>query len=74
MKSIVLEAGINHFGNLSEANAILNYFLKSNLKYLTYMIHTEDFYVYHKEKGIDFKLKYQFYKNALKKCHRKTVV
>ncbi len=71
MKSIVLEAGINHFGNLSEANAILNYFLKSNLKYLTYMIHTEDFYVYHKEKGIDFKLKYQFYKNALKKCHSK---
>ena len=54
MKSIFLEAGINHFGNLSEANAILKYFLKSKLKYLTYMIHTKEFYDSHKKKGIDF--------------------
>ena len=71
MKSIFLEAGINHFGNLSEANAILKYFLKSKLKYLTYMIHTKEFYDSHKKKGIDFKLNYHFYKNALQKCHLK---
>tara|TARA_B100001057_G_scaffold500565_2_gene616352 strand:- start:404 stop:601 length:198 start_codon:yes stop_codon:yes gene_type:complete len=51
MKSIVLEAGINHFGNLDEVNVILNYFLKSNLKYLTYLTHTEDFYAFQKKKG-----------------------
>jgi len=28
MKSIIIEAGINYFGNLREANRILNYFLK----------------------------------------------
>ena len=31
MKSIFIEAGINHFGNLKEANCILSYFLKSNI-------------------------------------------
>ena len=71
MKSIFLEAGINHFGNLSEANAILNYFLKSDIKYLTYMIHTDEFYKSHKKKGIDFKLNKKFYETALKRCHSK---
>jgi sialic acid synthase SpsE len=71
MRSIYLEAGINHFGNLKEANIILNYFLKSNLKYLTFMIHTEKFYKLHEKKGIDFNLGKKFYETAIKKCHSK---
>jgi sialic acid synthase SpsE len=71
MESIVIEAGINHFGNLREANRILNYFLKSKFKNLTFMIHTNDFYEYQKKLGIDFKLNKEFYALAIKKCHKK---
>jgi len=38
---IVLEVGINHFGKLSEANYYLNFFLKSNFKYLTFQIQSK---------------------------------
>jgi hypothetical protein len=71
MKSIYLEAGINHFGNLTEANRILKYFLKSKLTNLTFMLHTEEFYITQKKKGIDFNLKKNFFTSALKKCHSK---
>ena len=69
MKSIFIEAGINHFGNLKEANRILSYFLKSKFKNLTFMLHTKEFYDSQKKLGIDFKLKKKFYISAIKKCH-----
>ena len=71
MKSIYIEAGINHFGNLKEANRILSYFLKSKFLNLTFMIHTKEFYDSQKKLGIDFKLTKKFYNSAIKKCHQK---
>ena len=71
MESIIIEAGINYFGNLREANRILNYFLKSKFKNLTFMVHTKDFYDCQKKLGIDFKLNKKFYVSAIKKCHKK---
>ena len=41
---IVLEVGINHFGSTKEANDYLNYFLKSNYKFLTFQIQTKKVY------------------------------
>ena len=71
MKDIFIEAGINHFGSLKEANLILKYFLRSNFKNLTFMLHTKNFYENQKNLGIDFKLKKNFYISAIKKCHQK---
>ena len=71
MKSIFIEAGINHFGNLKEANYILSYFLKSKFTNLTFMLHTKEFYNSQKKKGINFKLTKNFYISAIKKCHQK---
>ena len=48
MESIIIEAGINYFGNLREANRILNDFLKSKFKNLTFMVHTKNFHDYQK--------------------------
>ena len=66
---IVLEAGINHFGSLKEANYILNYFLKSKFNSITFMAQSKDFYRKFKNK-IEFKLPLFFYQNALKKAHK----
>ena len=71
MDPFVIEAGINHFGKTKEANLILNFFLKSNFKKITFMLASEEFYSKQKKKGIDFKLEKCFYQNAIKKCHYK---
>lgn len=66
-----LEAGINHFGKIKEANKILNFFLKSSFNNLTFMIYNESFYKSQKSKGFNFSLPNEFYKKAIKKCHSK---
>jgi hypothetical protein len=47
---IVLEVGINHFGNEQEAKKYLDFFLKSDFKYLTFQIQSEKFYKKFKKK------------------------
>jgi len=71
MKSLYLESGINHFGNIKEAHKILNFFLKSKLRNLTFMLQTDEFYRKQKSLGIDFKLPENFYKLAIDKIHSK---
>ena len=71
MSIFYLEAGTNHFGKQNEALQILNFFLKSNYKNLTFMIQSEEFINKHLQRGIDFRLSKKFYKNALKMCHSK---
>ena len=66
-----LEAGLNHFGKIKEANKILNFFLKSTFNNLTFMIHNDSFYKSQKKRGLDFLLPNEFYKKAIKKCHNK---
>ena len=65
-----LEAGINHFGKLDQANKILRYFLNSSFKNITYMIQSEKFYKKYKKRGLDFKLSDDFYFNAIKECKK----
>ncbi len=67
--NIILEAGINHLGKVSEANKILNFFLKSNFKNLTFMIQRKIFYEKIAKKN--FKLPKNFYINAIKLAHKK---
>ena len=67
----ILEAGINHFGNLKEANKIDKFFLKSSFKNLTFMIHNEKFYNKYKLKGINFELPHDYYLNLISKCHKR---
>tara|TARA_X000000950_G_scaffold288332_1_gene404533 strand:- start:26392 stop:27162 length:771 start_codon:yes stop_codon:yes gene_type:complete len=71
MTTFCLEAGINHFGRIKEANKILDYFLKSKFDNLTFMLHTEKFYQKHLKKNINFTLGKKFYENAIKKCRKK---
>ena len=66
-----LEAGLNHFGKIKEANKILNFFLKSTFNNLTFMIHNDSFYKSQKKRGLNFLLPNEFYKKAIKKCHNK---
>lgn len=68
---IILEAGINHFGKIKLAKKILNFFLASDFKHLTFMLHTKDFYKKFKKKKIDFELPISFYKEALNLAHKK---
>ena len=49
-----LEAGINHFGSLNEANKIVNFFLKSSFSNLTFMLHNKNFYKIYKKKKFKF--------------------
>ena len=58
MKTFYLEAGINHFGNVNEANLILKYFLKSKFHNLTFMLHTEKFYFKYSNQIFDEKNRY----------------
>jgi sialic acid synthase SpsE len=67
---LILEAGINHFGSLSEAKSYLNFFLNSNFKYLTFQIQTEQFYKKFIHK-INFELPVKFYSEAIKKAKNK---
>ena len=71
MSIFYLEAGTNHFGKQNEALQVLNFFLKSNYKNLTFMIQSEEFIDKHLKRGIDFRLSKKFYSNALKMCHSK---
>ena len=71
MNNIFIEAGINHFGSLKEAKIILDYFLKSKIKNLTFMLHNEKFYSSQLKLGINFYLPKDFYSYALKECHNK---
>ena len=67
----ILEGGINHFGKISEANILLNFFLDSNFNKISFMIHTELFYSINKKKGLNFELPYKFYKDSINKVHKK---
>ena len=71
MYPFIIDAGINHFGEKKEADLILNFFLNSKFKKLTFMLHSEKFYSTQTKMGIDFKLKKSFYQKAIKKCHYK---
>ena len=72
MDNIFIEAGINHFGSIREAKIILNYFLKSKFKNLTFMLHSGEFYSSNNFKlGINFYLPKNFYSYAIKECHKK---
>ena len=64
-KNFFLEAGLNHLGSLKEANMMLNFFLKSKFKYLTFMIHSKEFYKKMK-KRINYNLPRSFYEKAIK--------
>ncbi len=70
-KIFFLEAGINHFGKLDEANKIISFFIKSKFQNLTFMIHTQKFYNDQKKKGIDFQLHKNFYEKIINKIHSK---
>lgn len=67
-----LEAGLNHFGDINEAKKILNFFLKSSFKNLSFMLHTKNFYEEQKiVNNLNFFLENSFYINALKLAHKK---
>jgi sialic acid synthase SpsE len=67
---LILEVGINHFGSLLEAKKYLNFFLKSDFKYLTFQIQTEKFYKKFSNK-INFELPVTFYIEAIKQVKNK---
>ena len=62
---IVLEVGLNHFGKISFSKRYLNYFLKSDFKYITYQIQKDKFY----EKN-NFKLPIEHYKYLINEVHK----
>ena len=72
ISKIYLEAGLNHFGSQREAKTILDFFLNSQFKYLSFMLHTKNFYEHQiKKNKINFLLKKNFYLDALKLAHKK---
>ena len=69
--NIFLEAGINHFGDIAAANKIINFFIKSEYKNLTFMIHEEVFYEKQiLDNKINFTLQKSFYAKAIKICQK----
>lgn len=71
MNNLFIEAGHNHLGKIKEANKILNFFLKSNLKNITFMCHSDKFYNYHKNVNkINLKLEKNFFLKAIEKTHK----
>ena len=64
----ILEAGKNHLGRIDKADKLLNFFLKSNFKKLTFMCQTNKWYQAKKE---HFKLPISFYQKALKLANKK---
>jgi len=66
----ILEAGINHFGDLKEAKFLLDQFLLSKAKKLTFQAQTEKFYSKYRNK-FDFKLNRSFYEYAINLAHKK---
>jgi len=71
MTKFFIEAGINHFGKIREANIILNNFLNSKFENLTFMLKSEKFYSDQLKLGRNFRLDKFFFNTALKKCHKK---
>ena len=71
MTKFFIEAGINHFGKIKEANIILDNFLSSKFDNLTFMLKSDKFYADQLKLGKNFKLDKSFYELALKKCHKK---
>ena len=69
-KNVILEAGVNHLGKISEAKKILNFFLNSKFKSLSFMAHSKDFYE-KMNKKINYKLPISFYSEAIKLAHKK---
>ena len=59
LNNFFLEAGINHFGKMSYAKKILNFFLKSSYQNISFMIQSENFYKKFNKKGINFNLNFQ---------------
>jgi len=68
---LFLEVGINHFGSTKLANEYLKFFLNSDFKYLTFMIHNQNFYDKMKKKKKNFILPISFYKKAIKAAHKR---
>ena len=66
-----IESGINHFGDNKEIKKILNFFLKSSFKNISFMAHTSVFYEKYKKLGIDFALPKKTYRDLISKCHLK---
>ena len=67
---IILEAGVNHLGKISEADKFLNFFLNSDYRYLTFMIQQKTFYEKMKNK-LDYNLSQKFYTKAIRLAHKK---
>ncbi len=67
----ILEAGKNHFGQLSKANKMLNFFLKSDFKKITYMCQHNLWYKKKLKKGKNFFLPINFYKKAINLSKKK---
>lgn len=66
-----LEIGINHFGKVKEAGLFLDFIFKSKFKNITFMSQSKNFYREQRKKKIDFELDQHFYKEIIKKCHKK---
>ena len=64
--NLILEVGLNHFGRINESKKYLNFFLKSNFKFITYQIQKESFY-----KKFNFKLSVDHYKYLIREIHKK---
>ena len=67
----ILEAGINHFGNLSETKILTKFFLNSSFRNISFMIHSKNFYLKESKSNLNFELPYNFYKSLIDKCHKK---
>jgi sialic acid synthase SpsE len=65
-----IEAGINHFGSEKLAKKIVNFFLKSSFKNLTFMLHTRKIYDNFLKQGMNFELSIEFYKHLIYTCHK----
>ncbi len=67
----IIEAGVNHFGNLAEARILSNYFLNSSFKNISFMIQTEKFYSSQSKRNLNFRLPYKFYESLIYRCHKR---
>ena len=64
--NLILEVGLNHFGNQIESKKYLNFFLKTDFKFITYQIQKEIFY-----EKFNFKLPIDHYKFLINQVHKK---
>ena len=69
--NIFLEVGLNHLGSVDEANKVLNFFIKSKFKHLTFLLHKRSFYNEQIKKKKNLYLPKSFYIKALKLAHKK---